>query len=423
MWITQVSGYARSCKVGIMLRVIIHVYWCVSTGNYTLECSSLIDWMHALPVSDPHGLTAGFFVVTVLFAVVDPVATNCCEDTTSFLRLFSIAKWRRIVIDRYFLFLCSVFIVVFTVSKQVFWKSVDVPPPAIVTAKSTRLGSDLEHFSREKCPPSSIIENITYMAPMHRTVLHCLLWVHLKEGPHPCWSLIVSMHPGFEGAELRKKGFARGEIFYFTRHDMTWYQYKKHFPTGVVTGESTAAHCHGLTKAILFSSPVWGVAYSLVCAARCSKSWSIWLAGNHVDFRTIYALTTGINCTRYCSCNYSQTALMQVHVIIRIQCHISLCRSIMQQNYIDNYAIAFWDIASSPGPSQILSRSRGKIWEGPGDEAIWDIHISYSYSLILALHAGIVYPSSTSNPSKLLISQSHPVNSLAYSYVAWIYWP
>ena len=92
MWITQVSGYARSCKVGIMLRVIIHVYWCVSTGNYTLECSSLIDWMHALPVSDPHGLTAGFFVVTVLFAVVDPVATNCCEDTTSFLRLFSIAK-------------------------------------------------------------------------------------------------------------------------------------------------------------------------------------------------------------------------------------------------------------------------------------------------------------------------------------------
>jgi len=66
----------------------------------------------------------------------------------------------------------------------------------------------------------------------------------------------VSMHPGFEGAELRKKGFARGEIFYFTRHDMTWYQYKKHFPTGVVTGESTAAHCHGLTKAILFSSPV-----------------------------------------------------------------------------------------------------------------------------------------------------------------------
>ena len=30
----------------------------------------------------------------------------------------------------------------------------------------------------------------------------------------------VSMHPGFEGAGLRKKGFARGEIFYFTRHDI-----------------------------------------------------------------------------------------------------------------------------------------------------------------------------------------------------------
>ena len=157
---------------------------------------------------------------------------------------------------------------------------------------------------------------------------------------------------------------------------MTWYQYKKHFPTGVVTGESTAAHCHGLTKAILFSSPVWGVAYSLAIEAhlcwsqaRCSKSWSTWLVGNHMDFRTIYPLTTGINCTRYCSCNYSQAALKSM--------------------WLSAY-----------------------------------IHISYSYSLILALHTGIVYSSSTSNPSKLLrLNASHPVNSLAYSYVAWIYWP
>ena len=173
---------------------------------------------------------------------------------------------------------------------------------------------------------------------------------------------------GFEGAELRKKGFARGKSF--ISQDMIWHgiNTKKHFPTGVVTGESTAAHCHGLTKAILFGSPVWGVAYSLVCAARCSKSWSTWLTGNHMDFRTIYPLTTGINCTRYCSCNYSQTALKSMWLSIYI-------------------------------------------------------HISYSYSLILALHTGIVYSSSTSNPSKLIrLNPSHPVNSLAYSYVAWIYW-
>jgi len=46
-------------------------------------------------------------------------------------------------------------------------------------------------------------------------------------------------------------------------------------------------------------------------------------------------------------------------------------------------------VASSPGPSQILSRSRGerdfsprlrdKIWEGPGDEA--NIHVQSSFSV------------------------------------------
>ena len=50
----------------------------------------------------------------------------------------------------------------------------------------------------------------------------------------------VSMHPGFEGADFHRKGFGKGETFYFTKHGMTWDQYKKHFPTGVVTGESTA---------------------------------------------------------------------------------------------------------------------------------------------------------------------------------------
>ena len=48
------------------------------------------------------------------------------------------------------------------------------------------------------------------------------------------------------------------------------------------------AHCHGLTKAILFGSPVWDVAYSVVCSARCSKTWSIWLVGNHMDSSAIW---------------------------------------------------------------------------------------------------------------------------------------
>ena len=50
-----------------------------------------------------------------------------------------------------------------------------------------------------------------------------------------------------------------------------------------LSGFRSYAHCHGLTKAILFGSPVWGAAYSLVCAAWCSKTWSIWLVGNHMD--------------------------------------------------------------------------------------------------------------------------------------------
>ena len=128
---------------------------------------------------------------------------------------------------------------------------------------------------------------------------------------------------------------------------MTWYQYKKHFPTGVVTGESTAAHCHGLTKAILFSSPVWGVAYSLAIEAhlcwsqaRCSKSWSTWLVGNHMDFRTIYPLTTGINCTRYCSCNYSQTAFKSmwlsayIHITIVIHWYLHYIQELYTHHWL-----------------------------------------------------------------------------------------
>ena len=60
-----------------------------------------------------------------------------------------------------------VFIVMLIVSKQVFWKSVDVSTlqPATRTATFTRLGRDLKF--QGKCPPNSIIENITYITPMH----------------------------------------------------------------------------------------------------------------------------------------------------------------------------------------------------------------------------------------------------------------
>ena len=61
------------------------------------------------------------------------------------------------------------------------------------------------------------------------------------------------------------------------------------------------AHCQGITKAILLSSPVWAVAYSLVCAARCSKTWSIWLVGNHMDSRTLKSMWLHLN---YCDFLY-----------------------------------------------------------------------------------------------------------------------
>ena len=133
----------------------------------------------------------------------------------------------------------SVFIVMLIVSKQVFWKSVDVSTlqPATRTATFTRLGRDLKF--QGKCPPNSIIENITYITPMHSDCPTLFVVGAPKAGTTTILRY-VSMHPGFEGADLHKKGFGKGEIFYFTKHGMTWDQYKKHFPTGVVTGESTA---------------------------------------------------------------------------------------------------------------------------------------------------------------------------------------
>ena len=42
----------------------------------------------------------------------------------------------------------------------------------------------------------------------------------------------ISMHPDFVGANLHTK-----EAGYFMRRDLTWDQYIKHFPVGVVAGE------------------------------------------------------------------------------------------------------------------------------------------------------------------------------------------
>lgn len=54
----------------------------------------------------------------------------------------------------------------------------------------------------------------------------------------------VSMHPDFEGAELQRKDFSKGELNYFSMfyYKTAWEKYKKYFPTGVVTGESTSQY-------------------------------------------------------------------------------------------------------------------------------------------------------------------------------------
>ena len=44
------------------------------------------------------------------------------------------------------------------------------------------------------------------------------------------------------------------------------------------------------------------------------------------------------------------------------------------------------ELASSPGHSQILSHSRDKIWEWPGDEAMVELQVATSY----CMHIGIV---------------------------------
>lgn len=114
----------------------------------------------------------------------------------------------------------------------------------------TRYGNNIRHFDVEMCPPSSIILNLTKMKPLHSDC-PTLFIVGTPKGGTTTLIELVSMHPNFEGAELQKRGFSKGELFYFTRppthfkSPMTWGQYIKHFPTGVVTGESTSWYLSG----------------------------------------------------------------------------------------------------------------------------------------------------------------------------------
>ena len=119
------------------------------------------------------------------------------------------------------------------------------------TKTLTRYGNDIRHLNVEICPSSSIIRNLTKMKPLHSDC-PTLFIVGTPKGGTTTLIELVSMHPNFEGAELHKRGFGKGELFYFTRppryfrHPMTWDQYIKHFPTGVVTGESTSWYLSGL---------------------------------------------------------------------------------------------------------------------------------------------------------------------------------
>ena len=114
----------------------------------------------------------------------------------------------------------------------------------------TRYGNDIRHFDVEICPPSSIILNLTKMTPLHSDC-PTLFIVGTPKGGTTTLIELVSMHPNFEGAKLHKRGFSKGELFYFMRppkvikSPMKWDRYKKQFPTGVVTGESTSLYLSG----------------------------------------------------------------------------------------------------------------------------------------------------------------------------------
>ena len=87
------------------------------------------------------------------------------------------------------------------------------------------------------------------------------------------------------------------------------------------------AYCHAswLVKAMLFSSCVWGVAYSLVLDSAVLKDEKYMINMQSHGFKCnlgIIAHTTGINCTSDSECNYSQIALESMW--LRIQIHYSL---------------------------------------------------------------------------------------------------
>ena len=114
----------------------------------------------------------------------------------------------------------------------------------------TRYGNDIKHFDVAICPPSSIVLNLTKITPLHSDC-PTLFIVGTPKGGTTTLIELVSIHPNFEGAELQKRGVGKGELFYFTRSPtrikapMTWDEYIKHFPTGVVTGESTSWYLSG----------------------------------------------------------------------------------------------------------------------------------------------------------------------------------
>ena len=74
-----------------------------------------------------------------------------------------------------------------------------------------------------------------------------------------------------------------------------------------LSGFRSYVHCHGLAKTILLGSPVLrrGVLACLRSAVFKDLKYMISRQSHGFSYNLgIIALITGINCTRYCSCNY-----------------------------------------------------------------------------------------------------------------------
>ena len=179
--------------------------------------------------------------------------------------------------------LCSVSIIILVTNRKVFTNlTVELRQPAAqpktdnlpsntdgerlqdMTKSLTRLGSELKHFDAKKCPSGSIIWNVTNMVPKYSNC-PALIVVGTPKGGTTSMIQYISMHPDFVGANLHTK-----EVGYFMRCDLTWDQYIKHFPVGVVAGEQVAEymsvctvprqiiqHCGRKSKVVmLFRNPV-----------------------------------------------------------------------------------------------------------------------------------------------------------------------